>query len=111
SLGFVALAGVVILCGWVYDRVTSPRRWLPGTYTANSWDGKGTTTLRLAPDVSAVWETIWARQPQRDSRNAGRWRVPAGRDLVHRRHSDGGRPSPPRSPVAAPRLRPCCRSG
>src|SRR6185312_6481822 len=39
SLGFVALAGVVILCGWVYDRVTSPRRWLPGTYTANSWDG------------------------------------------------------------------------
>jgi hypothetical protein len=81
-LGAAAVAAVAILCIWGYHRVTALGRWVPGTYTAISWDGKGTTTLRLGPDGSAVWENyVPAGAAAPSTRFVGRWRL-SGRVLL-----------------------------
>ncbi|HEY3789748.1 MAG TPA: hypothetical protein VGL71_12880 [Urbifossiella sp.] len=48
--GAAVIIVAAALCIGGYERLTAPGGWVRGMYTATSWDGKGTTTLRLNAD-------------------------------------------------------------
>jgi hypothetical protein len=78
-LGLALVVTAVGLGLWLFD--PAPRLWVPGTYTATSLDGVGTTVLRLAPDGSAVWEDFPRDASASTVRPASRWRL-SGRVLI-----------------------------